>query len=271
MTWEKILMKPFKTFFEKFIARRRFLDAPLGHISDPNKPRHHIKDVPAYKKQRDAAVQDKTTTGSVSSIDDIRNAQSAQVGNVMAYYGFSLRKGFDSLPKDGSLVYRGHKDPNPFSKGTDAKATGDLVYFSSNPEYVYNVYSVNINSSSEQVGQRGFNNLQSRVQSPNPQLKFNLGYFTVATPKNADTIKWYHNFGYEDKKKGFTRLEENLQEHSYAECVEPKESFSKIRTYLIYENYMISFNMLKKVQPDLYNKVMSSYVIDYRDHRIGDF
>tara|TARA_R110000868_G_scaffold54509_11_gene170372 strand:+ start:20539 stop:21333 length:795 start_codon:yes stop_codon:yes gene_type:complete len=256
-------MISFKIFLEELIATRRYLPAPLGYISDPNKRGHFIKDVKAYEKQRDDAVQYKTTTGSGSIVNDIRNDENNHIGNVMSYYGFSLKKGFGSLPKDGSLVYRGHKDPNPFSKGTDAKATGDLVYFSSNPEYIYNVYSAGINSSSDQIGQRGFNSLQSKVQSPNPNLKFKLGYFTIATPKNANNIKWYTNFGYENKKEGFTRLEKNLQENRDAECVEPKESFSKIRTYLIYEDYMISFDRLKKVQPDLYNKVMSSHVIDY--------
>jgi hypothetical protein len=72
---------------------------------------------------------------------------------------------------------------------------------------------------------------------------------------------WYLNFGYEDGKKGFTRLERNIKYIYDAECVESKESFSKIRTYLMYNGYMIGFNRLKKVQPDLYDKVMSSHVI----------
>ena len=72
---------------------------------------------------------------------------------------------------------------------------------------------------------------------------------------------WYLNFGYEDGKKGFTRLERDIKYINDAECIEPKESFSKIRTYLMYNNYMIGFDRLKKVQPDLYDKVMGSYVI----------
>lgn len=72
---------------------------------------------------------------------------------------------------------------------------------------------------------------------------------------------WYLNFGYEDGKKGFTRLERDIKDIGDAECIEPKESFSKIRTYLMYNGYMIGFDRLKKVQTDLYDKVMSSYVI----------
>jgi hypothetical protein len=254
-------MVSFKIFFEEFITQKRQHNRPYGTMYDRNEDSWAIKDVESYKKNRDDAVQYKRTMGSGSITDDIRNDENKHIGEVMKYYGFSLKEGFDSLPKDGSLVYRGHKNPNPFSKGEDSKATGDSVYFSSNPEYAHSVYSVGHNPHSTQVGQRGFNSLQSRVQEPRENTRFKIGYFTTATPKNADDIMWYLNFGYEDGKKGFTRLERNIKYIYDAECVESKESFSKIRTYLMYNGYMIGFNRLKKVQPDLYDKVMSSHVI----------
>jgi hypothetical protein len=183
----------------------------------------------------------------------------------MKYYGFTLKEGLDSLPKDGSLVYRGHKDPDPFAKGEDSKAKDNEIYFSSNPNYAYRVYSVGLNPSSTQVGQKGFSNLQSRTQKPMSNTKFDVGFFTVATPKNADDILWYFNFGYEDGNEGFTRLEKNIKKINDAECVESRKSFSKIRTYLMYRNYLISFERLKKVKPDLYKDVMGSYVIKTLD------
>ena len=254
-------MVSFKIFFEEFITKKRQGNRPFGTIYDRSKDNFSIKDVASYKKNRDDAVQYKQTTGSGSITNDIRNDENEYLGEVMKYYGFSLKEGFDSLPKDGSLVYRGHKNPDPFSKGEDSKAIGNSVYFSSNPEYAYSVYSVGHNPSSTQVGQRGFNSLQSRVQEPKENTKFKIGYFTTATPKNPDNIMWYLNFVYEDGKKGFTRLERDIKYINDAECIEPKESFSKIRTYLMYNNYMIGFDRLKKVQPDLYDKVMGSYVI----------
>lgn len=179
----------------------------------------------------------------------------------MRYNGFRLKLEFKSLPTDGSLVYRGHKHPDPFSKSEDAKTRGDKVYFSSNPNYVHSIYSVGYNPNSKQVGQAGFSSLQSKFQSPDYNAKWGIGFFSVATPKNADKILWYYNFGFEDGSEGFTRLQRGIENVYGLVCVEPRESFLKIRTYLTYNEYMISFDRLKQVQPDLYNRVKDSYVI----------
>lgn len=258
-------MKSFNTFFENFITQRRQGNRPFGTMYDPNEDNYSIKDIDSYKQERDKKTQYKTTVGGRGIVDDIRNDINSHLENVMKYYGFTLKEGFNSLPTDGSLVYRGHKDPDPFSKGEDAKAKDNKIYFAANPKYAYKTYSIGFNPNSTQIGQKGFSSLQSRVQEPKSNANFKIGYFTVATPKNADDILWYLNFGYEDNQKGFTRLKRNLKYISDAECVESRSSFFKMKTYLMYNKYMISFDRLKKVKPELYDQVISSYVIKSQD------
>jgi len=261
---------PFKTFFEEGIAQKRN-GVPYGNIYNFNRDKDGDvigfkieKDVEEYKKRRADAVEPRITTDRGSIKDNIRYDINNQIYAVMKYYGFSLKAGFDSLPRDGSLVYRGHKDPDPFSKSEDAKARGSSVYFSSNPTYIHGAYSVGYNLCSTQVGQVGFSSLQAKVKDPNSfhMTGLRVGFFTVATPKNADKILWYSNYGYEKSgAEGLTRLQREIKDGWDFECVEPRESFSKIKTYLTYNEYMISFDRLKQVQPDLYNQVKNSYVI----------
>lgn len=265
-------MKTFKIFFEEGIALKRD-GVPFGNIYKYNRDKDGNvinfklnKDVEDYKRERDDAVESKISTRHGNITDNIRYDLNKQINAVMRYYGFRLKAGFNSLPRDGALVYRGHKDPDPFSKSEDAKARGDTVYFSSNPNYTHGAYSVGYNLNSTQVGQVGFSNLQSTFKPPDSFAEWGIGlgigFFTVATPKNADKILWYYNYGYESAgAEGFTRLQREIKDGCDFECVEPRESFSKIKTYLTYNGYMISFDRLKQVQPDLYNRVKDSYVI----------
>lgn len=252
-------MRRFNVFFEEFITqRRRFGITSLPGNDDP------IKDVEAYKKKRERNTQPQTTFG-VNIRDNIRRDINEELYQLMRYYGFKLKgEYFESLPKDGSLVYRGHKNIDPFSRGEDAKAEEGKVYFAGSASYAYGTYSVNYNKSSHQIGQSGFSSLQSRVQEPHWAKSFNIGFFTVATPKDPDNIKWYYNFGYEDKQQSFTRQEKDITTIGDVECVEPRESFSKIRTYLMYGDKssprMISFERLKKVNPRIYTMVMNARV-----------
>lgn len=252
-------MRRFNVFFEEFITkRRRFGMTYLPGNDDP------VKDVEAYKKRREEETAPKQTSYSKSITDNIRFDANQELKSLMEYYGFALKEGIVGLPKDGSLVYRGHKNVDPFSKGEDAKAEEGKVYFSSDAEYAFRVYSIGYNVSSSQVGQAGFSSLQSYIQEPKQGSKFEVGFFTVATPKDPDSIKWYYNFGYEDKQQGFPRQEKDITTIADAECVEPRESFSKIRTYLMYGDRsfprMISFERLKKVNPRIYTMVMNARV-----------
>ena len=259
-------MIPFKLFFEEYITRRRSdgdFQRPYGTTFDKSTDQWKSTDnskVEYEKKRHENINKFRMSTHHDKMSDNIRQDKNDLLGEIMRYHGFSLKDGLNGLPKDGSLVYRGHKSPDPFEKGEDAKALDNSVYFAANPEYAYRVYSVSNNPSSSQIGQRGFSNLQASTQKPQGLQRFELGFFTVATPTNPDQILWYPNFGYEDKKQGQTRSEVKLGEDF--ECVEPKGSFSKIRTYLLYRKYMISFGRLKKVHPKTYDEVMSSYVID---------
>ena len=256
-------MRSFCIFFEQFITKKR--RKAFGKVTYPGDDTP-VVDVEEYKKRRekDTAKQFTPTQPGGSIVSDIRYDANTELEQLMNYYGFSLKEGLNSLPKDGSLVYRGHKNIDPFTRGEDAKAEEGKVYFSSNANYAYSVYSVNYNTQSSQIGQKGFSSLQSLVSEPRPGIKFDVGFFTVATPKDPDNIKWYCNFGYEDKQPSFTRKEKDITTISDAECVEPKEAFSKIRTYLMYGSgeypRMISFDRLKKVSPRIYKEIMNTTV-----------
>lgn len=240
-----------------------------------------------YKKRRDEKIHGFKPTGDDEGVvSGIRRINSETLEDIMYHYGFL---GLSKLSKDGSLVYRGHKHLDPFSKGDDAKAKGEAVYFAADPKYAYSVYSIGYNSGSRQIGQSGFSSLQSAFSDPNDAARthsFKVGFFTIATPKNPDEIKWYSDFGYEDGKEGKTRDEfpdfENPGNpehgwHVHLECVEPRSSFSRIRTYLSYERArfgaydnkgydtsFISFEKLKKVSPDMYSRLMNSRIIKNR-------
>lgn len=253
-------MRSFCIFFEQFITKKR--RKAFGKVTYPGDDTP-VVDVEEYKKRRekDTAKQFTPTEWPGGSIiDTIRYDTNKELQQLMDYYGFSLKEGLNGLPKDGSLVYRGHKNIDPFTRGEDAKAEEGKVYFSSNANYAYSVYSVNYNTQSSQIGQKGFSSLQSLVSEPRPDISFDVGFFTVATPKDPDNIKWYYNFGYEDKQPSFTRKEKDITGIRDAECVEPKEAFSKIRTYLMYKGYMISFDRLKKVSPRIYKEIMNTIV-----------
>ena len=92
---------------------------------------------------------------------------------------------------------------------------------------------------------------------------------------NPDAITWYANFGYErslSKSIGNEHLgkpvsRDKIQQLRDAECVEPASTFKKIRTYLIYDKSMISFNNLKKYVPELYDLVINSRVVNDDDLR----
>lgn len=205
---------------------------------------------------------------------NISNEIKTRLNTIFRSYGFDLGgQELNKLPSDGSMVYRGHKSPNPSSKGYDAKAKGSTVYWSLNPKYAFNVYAKSYNSMSDQIGQSGASSLQHALHPDNPNLTdFSVGYFSIATPKNPNTIKWYSNFGYEDNESPSSindvlNWSEN-QKYS-AECVEENTSFKKIRTYLV-DQYgrAISFNRLQQISPRIFDRVINSTVSKKSDGRV---
>lgn len=249
------------------------------------------KDVKQFKQRRaDDLLTSITPDLSVRPggiVDSIRRETRELIEHAMKYYGIDVSEFIDSKPPtDGSVVYRGHKHPNPFSKGFDSKALDDKTYFTNNASYAYNVYSINYNTNSNQIGQAGFNTFQSRLQDPKTlsNYKFDVGFFTIATPTDPDAITWYANFGYEwslsksiaNEHLGRPISRDKIQQRVDAECVEPASAFKKIRTYLIYKDktprwwdnaYMISFDNLKKYVPELYDLVIDSRVVTRDDPR----
>jgi hypothetical protein len=237
-----------------------------------------------YKDKRASDLsksEEDTYDPKLGLVGSIRADAQKLLDHVVKYYGVDISE--YNYPKDGSVVYRGHKHPDPFSKGNDAKASDDKVYFASNAFYAFGVYSDGFNPHSTQIGQTGFNTFQTRLQDPEDARwpasssgNFKVGFFTIATPKDPDAIVWYSNFGYESYTKKplnaedpYNRSSSKFKHRGDNECVEPRSSFSKIRTYLIYDREkMVSFNTIKKYAPKLYDLIISSYVVGKDDTRV---
>lgn len=261
---------------EEILRRNR----RYGAVASPNGV--PISNVDQYKQTRNRSLLKAGEYDSKLGLtDSIRRNMEDLLSHVMKYYGIDVRKFIyeGGYPTDGSVVYRGHKHADPFSRGSDAKAPDEKAYFTNNAEYAYNIYSVNYNTSSNQIGQSGFNTIQSRLQDPESfrgNGKFDVGFFTIATPKDPDAIKWYYNFGYErsliddvaNAHLGKSISRDKVKQLQDAECVEPKTSFKKIKTYLIYRGSMVSFDNVKKHAPELYDKIFNSRVVKANDTRV---
>lgn len=106
-----------------------------------------------------------------------------------------------------TMLFRGHKNINPFSKTGDSKAEGDKIYWAKSPETAL-IYSQN-QSSWGTSGQQYVNIIQKAFNPENirhaGQTNLKIGYFSIAKPKNPNTLIWYNNFGVEDKKQGFNK------------------------------------------------------------------
>jgi len=102
-----------------------------------------------------------------------------------------------------TMLFRGHKVLNPFSKTGDAKSKGNGVYWAKDPNTAL-LYALN-QSSWGTSGQQYSNIIQratdSSVRGDNIQKQFAFGYLTIAQPKYPERLKWYKNFGVEDEEK----------------------------------------------------------------------
>lgn len=105
-----------------------------------------------------------------------------------------------------TMLFRGHKVLNPFSKSGDSKAVGDKVYWAKNPNTAL-IYALN-KSSWGTSGQQYINVIQRALKETGntnfddgSQQTFEFGYLTIAQPKNPQNLKWYKNFGVEDEEK----------------------------------------------------------------------
>jgi hypothetical protein len=233
-----------------------------------------------YKSKRvedQSKSEEDTYDPKLGLVGSIRADTEKLLKHVVRYYGINTDPYEEHAPKDGSVVYRGHKHPDPFSKGDDAKALKDKVYFTNNPDYAFRIYSIMFKPQSPQIGQSGYNTFQTRLQDPEDARwpasssgNFRVGFFTIATPKDPDAIMWYKNFGYEDKSNPIGR--DKLSEKYDAECVEPRSSFRNIKTYLIYTDHfrrrMVSFDSIKKHSPKLYDLIITSRVVGKDDERV---
>jgi len=80
-------MVSFKIFLEEFVTKKRQGNRPFGTMFDRSEDSFSIKDVDSYKKNRDDSVQYKTTMGSGSISNDIRNDENKHIGEVMKLIG----------------------------------------------------------------------------------------------------------------------------------------------------------------------------------------
>ena len=271
---------------------------------------HYIayRNIPDYKETRSSEKQEIGANVNAKHWDRIRD----QITHLTRYYGIKFNRdtsrGSIDLPSDGSIVYRGHKSLDPFAQGDDAKSVeSGKVYFTNNAYYAIGVYSTNYNSGSTQIGQAGGSTLQwasqPEGQSPNSYGKFKYGFFTMARPKDPESIQWYINFGYEDyhalkakggewndmtaeekKLKGQYRVQddqgfwqtvyppsataaEKLKGQKDAECVESRDAFKSVKTYLLdhRENVLVPMDRVRSEFPDLYDMIANGRVLRRND------
>lgn len=150
---------------------------------------------------------------SLRTIPNISNAPIQTSEELINRIGVLLNKSvildLNKLTSDetwSTMLFRGHKVLNPFSKTGDSKAVGDKVYWSKNPDTAL-IYALNQSSwgtSGQQyinVIQRALNETGNSNFNDGSQQTFEFGYLTIAQPKNPQTLKWYRNFGVEDEER----------------------------------------------------------------------
>jgi hypothetical protein len=126
-----------------------------------------------------------------------------------------------------TMLFRGHKVPNPFSKTGDSKASGDKVYWGKDPRTAL-LYATT-NSSWGTTGQQYVNIIQkavanSAIKDGGTQIKYNFGYFSIAQPKHPEKLKWYKNFGVEDEEKAKREAIKNMKDKHMKE--NPHKTFN---------------------------------------------
>jgi len=115
-------------------------------------------------------------------------------------YALIQRKDEELEEQWSTMLFRGHKVLDPFSKTGDSKAKGDLVYWAKSPGTAA-IYSRNISDWGTE-GQQYLNILQRNSEGRgDSQIKYNWGYITIAQPKDSSKLRWYNNFGVEDEIK----------------------------------------------------------------------
>jgi hypothetical protein len=104
-----------------------------------------------------------------------------------------------------TMLFRGHKVLNPFSKTGDSKAKGNAVYWAKDPHNAL-IYALN-QSSWGTSGQQYSNVIQRASQDlakgDSAQKQYAFGYITIAQPKYPEKLKWYKNFGVEDEEQQY--------------------------------------------------------------------
>ena len=251
----------FDTFFYEWVKRRiPMYGQVIKSKDDPTRPTDD--DAPKRSKfnfNRDEFLKRREQATANAQDDGIADI-SEQLGLAAKHFGMAAKwknNHFEEFPKDGSIMYRGHKHLDPWSFSSDAKADPkDGVYWSNNLEYVFNVYSKQQSNGSSQIGQRGSTELQKKTNKI-------VGYVTIGTPKDADSIRWYLNFGYEDKKEPFLRTQRNLRYIYDAEAIANQTAFRKLRTYVIYYSWehagyvLIPVYAIQKHYPEVYKLMIN--------------
>jgi hypothetical protein len=105
-----------------------------------------------------------------------------------------------------TMLFRGHKTLDPFSKTGDSKAVGDKVYWAKNPSnaLIYSLFKSSWGTSGQQyinVIQRALAETGDAGFNDGTQTNFQFGYLTIAQPKNPEALKWYVNFGVENEER----------------------------------------------------------------------
>jgi hypothetical protein len=259
----------FKEFFNEYVDSTQRNRNQFGMISKK-------KDAPDYPKADTEWRNYKTFDPKQFKAERESTKTSdwqQQLQHALKYHGVTTND-FEKFPRDGSLLYRGHKHLNAFELGPDAKAEGG-TYFTNSLSYAFRVYANSVSRYSDQIGQKSLNTLQhaTKTTSTSNTRAFDVpvGYITVATPKNVNDVVWYQNFGYENRNRadmdtrGRPVSKDQLTRIPDAETVVNKNDIVRVRSYVVWKvrdnSYkMVRFDIIRKNYPELYQEMMQAQV-----------
>jgi hypothetical protein len=98
--------------------------------------------------------------------------------------------------EDSTMIFRGHKTINPFSKDSDTKSPRDTVYWAKQPK---NALAFALVSNTGGTSGRSFKNLL------NSAYENRAGFLSVAYAKYPQSLVWYKDFGVEREKQDSER------------------------------------------------------------------
>jgi hypothetical protein len=145
-----------------------------------------------YNVGRDQAIQKPVENSKIENIKDLKY----RLDSLFKKYGFELTnlKDLDQklADEDSTMLFRGHKTLNPFTKDIDTKSPRDTVYWAKQPN---NALAFAKSTNTGGTRGRAFSNLVNSAYGNN------AGYLSTAYPKYPQALVWYNDFGVEREEE----------------------------------------------------------------------